>query len=304
MPLTTRTAAIVVNPVRVRDVPQLQLACTRAFAASGWAPPEFLLTTPEDAGSGLAAAAAAAGASLVLAVGGDGTVRACAQSLADTGVPLSIVPNGCANLTARALRIPGDLEAALAVALQGDPRPVDLADADGMTCVAMAGIGLDAAVVGAAPALLKRHAGWLGYAAAAVPKLIAPPARFTVVMDGQPARLLTAHTVAVGNLGLLPGGFELLPDARMDDGMLDVAILAPAGLPGWASIGVRIALRSRRDDSQLQRSRAREIQITADAELPRQVDGELTAPGRSLRVTVRPGALRVMVPRSRATAAR
>jgi diacylglycerol kinase family enzyme len=298
-----RLAAIVLNPVRVRDVPQLRLACVRACTASGWAPPEFLVTTPEDAGSAVTAAAVRAGASLVLAVGGDGTVRACAQSLAGTGVPLSIVPNGCANLTAKALGIPGDLESAIAVGLHGDPHSIDLADADGMTCVAMAGIGLDAAVVGAAPALLKRHAGWLGYAAAAVPKLIGPPARFTVAMDGQPARLLVAHTVAVGNLGLLPGGFELLPDARMDDGMLDVAILAPAGLAGWASIGVRVALRSRRDDGQLQRCQAREIEISSDADLPRQVDGELSAPGRSLRVVVRPGALRVMVPRRRAAAA-
>jgi diacylglycerol kinase (ATP) len=90
----------------------------------------------------------------------------------------------------------------------------------------------------------------------------------------------------------------------MDDGMLDVAILAPAGLPGWASIGVRVALRSRRDDGQLQRCQAHEVEVSADAELPRQVDGELTVPGRSLRVAVRPGALRVKVPRRRARAAR
>ncbi len=304
MPLTTRTAAIVVNPARVRDLPQLQRACTRAFAASGWEPPEFLLTTPEDAGSGLTAAAVRAGASLVLAVGGDGTVRACAHSLADTGVPLAVAPTGAANLIARALRVPGDLAGAIAVGLHGDARSIDLADADGMTCVAMAGIGLDAAVVGAAPPLLKRHAGWLGYAAAAVPRLAGPPARFTVAMDGQPARALVAQTVAVGNLGLLPGGFELLPDARMDDGMLDVAILAPAGLPGWASICARVVLRSRQDDGQFQRFQVREIEISADADLPRQVDGELTAPGRSLRVFVRPGALRVMVPARRARAAR
>jgi diacylglycerol kinase family enzyme len=294
----------VVNPACAGDVRQLRLACDEAFAADGREPPEFLLTTPEDHGSGLTAAAVRAGASLVLAVGGDGTVRACAHSLADTGVPLSIVPNGSANLTAKALGIPGGLASALSVGLRGDTRSVDLADADGMTCVAMAGIGLDAAVVGAAPALLKRHAGWLGYAAAAVPKLIGAPAAFRVAVDGLAARDIRAQTVAVGNLGLLPGGFTLLPDARMDDGVLDVAVLAPAGLPGWASIGFRVIAGSRRDDGQLQRCQAREVEISADAELPRQVDGELISPGRSLRVAVRPGALSVRVPRGRARAAR
>jgi diacylglycerol kinase family enzyme len=54
---------------------------------------------------------------------------------------------------------------------------------------------------------------------------------------------------------------------------------------------------SRRDDGQLQRYQARAVEISADAELPRQVDGELMTPGSSLRVVVRPAALRVMVPR-------
>jgi diacylglycerol kinase family enzyme len=294
----------VANPARVGDLRRLRLACGEAFGASGWAPPEFLLTTRDDPGTAPTAAAVRAGADLVLAVGGDGTVRACAQSLAGTAVPLAIVPNGSANLTAKALGIPADLVRAIDVGLHGDVQVTDLAEADGVTCVAMAGIGLDAAVVGAAPALLKRHAGWLGYAAAAVPKLTGSPVTFTVAMDGQDAREIRAKTVAVGNLGLLPGGFALLPDARMDDGMLDVAILAPAGLPGWASIGLRVVARSRRDDGQLQRCQVREVEIRADVELPRQVDGELIAPGRALHVAVRPGALRVMVPRGLARAAR
>lgn len=295
-----RDAVIVVNPNCAGDLPRLRLACAEAFAASGWPTPRFLLTTKDDAGSDMTAAAVRAGAGLVLAVGGDGTVRACAQSLAGSAVPLAIVPNGAANLTARALGIPGDMARCVAVALHGDSRSIDLAEADGIACIAMAGIGLDAAVVGATPRLLKRHTGWLGYAAAAVPNLIRPPVRFTVTMDELPTRVLRAQTVAVGNLGLLPGGFALLPDARMDDGVLDVAVLAPAGLPGWASIGLRVVARSRHDDGQLQRYQAKKIEIRSEAELPRQVDGELIAPGRSLRVAVRPGALRVMVPSARA----
>jgi diacylglycerol kinase family enzyme len=289
-------AIVVANPTRVRDLRRLRLACSEAFVANGWAPPEFLLTTREDSDGGLTAAAVRAGMSLVLAAGGDGTVRACAQALTGTAVPLAILPTGSANLAAMALRIPADLPAALSTALHGEQRTIDLALADGTACVAMAGMGLDAAVVGAAPVSLKRHAGWLGYAAASVPMLAGRPSSFTVSLDGQPPMAFVARTIAVGNLGLLPGGFPLLPDARMDDGLLDVAVLAPAGLPGWASIGVRVIAGSRYDDSQLQRYQAREVEINADAELPRQADGELLGPARTLHVAVRPGALTVMVP--------
>jgi diacylglycerol kinase family enzyme len=126
-----RRAAVIVNPARVRDLPRLRVACARAFAAGGWAPPEMVLTTPDDPGAGLAAAAIRTGVGLVLAVGGDGTVRACAQSLAGSAVPLGIVPAGSANLVARALRIPGHLAGALATALHGEQRTIDLAMADG-----------------------------------------------------------------------------------------------------------------------------------------------------------------------------
>ena len=100
----------------------------------------------------------------------------------------------------------------------------------------------------------------------------------------------------MGNVGLLPGGFVLLPDAQPGDGLLDVGILAPVGLPGWARVGYRVLTRSRQDDRQLERFRARRVEIRSDETLPRQVDGEIIAPGRSLTVEVRPAALLVRVP--------
>lgn len=293
-----------VNAARVRSLRRLLAVCGKTFADFGLPPPEVLLTSADDPGTGMAAAAVRGGAAVVFAVGGDGTVRACAQALAGTAVPLAVVPAGSANLTASALGVPAGMARALQVGLAGEVRQIDLAVADGMTCVAMAGIGLDAAVVGAAPAQLRQHAGWLGYAAAAVPRLAGASAGFTLRLDGGPPLARRARSVAVGNVGLLPGGFLLLPDARLDDGLLDTAILAPSGLAGWVSVGIRVLGRSRHDDHHLERYQAREVEIGSDAELARQVDGEVIAPGRSLSVTVRPGALRVMVPRSPAIVAR
>ena len=148
-------------------------------------------------------------------------------------MPLAIVPRGTANLAARALRIPARLDAALAAGFGGRDRQVDLAEADGMLFAAMAGIGLDAAVVDGTPDLLKRHLGWLAYAAGGVTRLAGRRRMFTVRLDGGPPLTRLARSVVVGNVGLLPGGFALLPDARLDDGLLDVGILAPAGPAGW-----------------------------------------------------------------------
>ncbi|HTZ90937.1 MAG TPA: diacylglycerol kinase family protein [Streptosporangiaceae bacterium] len=291
-----RVPAVVVNPSRAGDLDRLRRRCQRSAAEYGWAPPRFLLTSKADPGAGAARGAVEAGAELVICVGGDGTVRECAQSMAGTGVPLAIVPVGSANLTARALRVPAGLDAALGNAFGGRDALIDTATADGVLFTAMAGIGLDAAVVGATPDAVKRLAGWPGYAAAAVSQLLRRPAAFTVRLDGGEPLTRRARSVTVGNSGALPGGFVILPDARVDDGVLDVLILAPSGLVGWINVGVRVAVRSGADDHQLQRYRARHVEIHADAELPRQIDGELISRGRSLTVAVLPGALLVRVP--------
>src|SRR5215469_15879389 len=277
------------NGARVRDAARLRRACELAAAAAGWQPPLTLATTADDSGAGQTRAAVSAGAELVVAVG---------------GVPLAIVPAGSANLTARAIGIPGRLESALGVAFGGRDRPIDLGSADGVAFVAMAGIGLDAAVVAAAQGLVKRMAGWPAYAVAAAGQLLRRPVTFTIRIDDGEPMTRRAHCVTVGNSGALPGGFPVMPDARLDDGRLDVVVLAPAGLPGWADIGYRIAVGSRRDDAQLERYQARTVEIHAQGPgpgvaaelLPRQLDGEIVEASSTLSVRILPAALLVRVP--------
>jgi YegS/Rv2252/BmrU family lipid kinase len=279
----------------VRDPERFARRCRVTAAAHGWEP-LFLATTPDERGAGLARHAAGAGAGLVFAVGGDGTVRACANALAGTGVRLAIVPRGTANLAAHALGIPHRLDAALAAGFAGGERVIDLGVADGAGFTAMAGIGLDAAVVDATRRLMKLRLGWIAYAEAGLAHLQGQPHRFTIRLDGGEPLERHARSVVVGNAGLLPGGFVLLPDARPDDGVLDAGILAPASLAGWVRVGYRVLTHSRYADHRLERFRARQVEITADADLPRQADGEILPPRRSLTVTMRQAALVVRVP--------
>src|SRR5215475_9606422 len=122
-------AAIVINSTLARDLGRFRRRCREAAAAGGWEP-SFLETTLDDRGVGLAGAAVAGGARMVVAAGGDGTVRACAQALAGTQVPLAIVPLGTANLAARALGVPTRVGGALVAGFGGHERRIDLAAAE------------------------------------------------------------------------------------------------------------------------------------------------------------------------------
>jgi diacylglycerol kinase family enzyme len=300
------SVAFVINQMRVSDPRRFQRRCRAAARAAGWEP-VFAETSAADGGFGPARQAVADGAALIFAAGGDGTVRACAQALACTGIPLAIIPLGTANLTARALGIPSQPGRALRAGFAGRDRTIDVAyaelggaelgGADVIGFTAMAGIGLDAAVVGAAPAPHKRMLGWAAYAVSGLSRLSVPPGDFTIRLDdGEPLRR-RARCVVVGNAGLLPGGFVLLPGARLDDGRLDVGILAPSGLLGWPRAAAHVLTRSRRQDRTLERFQAQRVEISAAVGLPRQIDGEVIAPGRTLTVTVSPGALTVRQPK-------
>jgi diacylglycerol kinase family enzyme len=289
--------AFVVNGSLARAGGHFLALCQHAATRYGWQA-EVLVTDKAEAGVTAAQGAALDGADLVVAAGGDGTVRGCAEGLAGTGVPLGIVPHGTANLLARSLGIPGHPRAALEVALDHGgrraDRTIDLAVADGVPFTAMAGLGLDAAVV--AGTKMKHQFGWLAYALSGAVHLAVPAAPFSIRLDDGPPVERYARSVVVGNTGMLPGGFTLLPGARLDDGLLDVGVLAPHGPFGWTRVATRVLSLSQHQDRMLERFQARKVEITSTALLPREVDGELVASGHQLTVTVEPKALVVRVP--------
>ena len=289
--------AFIVNGTLARAGHRFRAQCQEAAVAAGWTP-EFQITRKAGDGTEAARRATLAGADLVVAVGGDGTVRCCAEGMADTGIPMGIVPLGTANLLARTLGIPSHPRAALRIALAAPggatDRKIDLALADGIPFTAMAGMGLDAAVVAATR--LKHQLGWLAYAMSGAAHLALPPATFTIRLDDGPKFTRVAQCVVAGNSGLLPGGFSLLPTAQIDDGLLDVGILAPSGPLGWARVATRVLVHSHHEDRQLERFRARRVEVTASRPLPREVDGEVLFDEDSLTMELRPGALLVRGP--------
>ena len=235
---------LVYNPTK-SGVDALKKHAVDRARRHGWTDPVFVETTEADPGSGQAAKAAADGAGLVVACGGDGTVRSVAQGLLGTRVPMGVVPLGTGNLLARNLDIPlDDVDGALRSAMGGRSRDIDLGqvsytDGDGGehedVFLVMLGAGMDADMIAGTDEDLKARVGWYAYVGSFANTLLRGH-RIKVEFsldDGETVRT-KARTLLVANCGMLQAGMVLLPDAVIDDGLLDVLALRAKGVVGWA----------------------------------------------------------------------
>ncbi|MDX3115487.1 diacylglycerol kinase family protein [Streptomyces scabiei] len=309
--------AVVFNPTVTGEADREALR--EVLERHGHRDPVFVETTAEDPGTGQTAAAIREGARLVVVCGGDGTLRASADALAGSGVPLALVPCGTGNLLARNLGLPLSPTAALDAALRGAPRRIDLGriEGDGLAAThfaAMSGAGLDAAIMEHTDDRAKSVLGWPAYVLGGVGALRTPRMRLTVRLDDAPALHRTARMVLIGNVGTVQGGTTLLPAARPDDGRLDLLILDPRGVGGWMralATLLRGRARTTHRPSAVDAVTAqsgdgsgvpvefftfRRAELTFGDVQSRELDGDPVPPGRLLTAEVRPGALTVLLP--------
>jgi YegS/Rv2252/BmrU family lipid kinase len=261
----------------------------------------WLETTREDPGQGLTAKAVAEGVDLVMAQGGDGTVMACVTGLAGTEVPLAVLPGGTGNLLATNFDIPSELDEAVEVAIEGDRVRLDVAAMDDDRFVVMGGIGFDAAMLRDADPKLKETLGAVAYVLSGFKHLRRRVTRFQLRLDGQPPIERTGQGVLIGNLGRLQGGLPVMPDARPDDGLLDVAVLQTRTVLDWLALAARVLLR-RRKDPQLELFQARRVEIHCDTPQPVERDGDPADARDHLVVEVVPKALTLCVPPAKGSA--
>ncbi|WP_371680960.1 diacylglycerol kinase family protein [Streptomyces sp. NBC_01276] len=255
---------------------------------------------------------------LVVVCGGDGTVRACAEVLAGTGIPLAVAPCGTGNLLARNLGLPTDPATALFESLTGDSFGIDVGrtGGDGLRpsrFTVMAGVGFDAAMVRDASPRLKSRMGWAAYVLSAVRHLGDPSVRLTVSIDGGRPLKRRARMAVIGNVGALQGGLPLLPGARPDSGRLEVVLFAPRGPSGWLAAAGHLTARllghrpppparTRGGHSEaggaLEYFSATRVDIRCATAQPRELDGDAVPDGTRLTAEIEPGALRVHLPRA------
>lgn len=271
-------------------------------------------TSEDDPGRGAAQRAIADGAAIVVAAGGDGTVRAVAEVVAASdGVDLAVAPLGTGNLLARNLEIPiDDLAGALERALSHDGESIDIGwirvdDGDRSAFAVMAGFGIDAHMITETDDDLKDRVGWLAY----VESLGRAVSSSEVIdirlgLNEEPLTEARAHTLMVGNCGTVQGGITLLPDADPRDGELDLLVLGAEDLGGWLDTmrnmlwdnGVRRFLPGN-DEQQAESSasaahhRATSVRIELDEPRMIEIDGDTLGEASTVEIEIQPGALRV-----------
>ena len=300
---SSKQLAVVLNPIKVEDVAAFKVMVNGLAEQAGWSAPDWYQTTLEDPGRSMAEEAAISGADMVLVCGGDGTVRTVCAELAGTGVPVGVVPAGTGNLLARNLGIPLYLRAAIDVALNGQDRAIDLVSVSGdgiehdQHFMVMAGMGFDAAIMEGASEQIKARVGWLAYVVSGLRNLMFPAVRLEVSIDDEPFTKHRARTVVIGNVGYLQAGIPLLPDASIDDGVLDVVLLSPRAFLSWLPLAFRVMSKGKRTDSSLDRMTGHRVTVRAAHDTPRQLDGDSIGAGKELHAECIHGKLLVRVPR-------
>jgi diacylglycerol kinase (ATP) len=319
---TTRQprAAVVYNPIKI-DLDAVRAVVDAEEEAAGWPETLWFPTSEDDPGRGATTEAIDAGATLVIAAGGDGTVRAIAEVVDERGVEMALLPSGTGNLLARNMKLTlDDLEHSIHTAFTGTVRGIDLGTVsiehgDGSTSehafLVMAGVGIDAKMLAATNEGLKAKIGPLAYVAAIVKALFdRNQLRLQYTLDGRRHPKMRAHTVIVGNCGTLTGNVLLLPNAVIDDGDFEIVTLRPEGLIGWGQIIVKVfwengvlrrtALGRKfltKEVRALNYVKGKDLRVTLSRPEQIELDGDGFGDATAFRATIKPQALRVRVPR-------
>ena len=281
--------------------------------------------------------AAQVGAAMVVAVGGDGTIHTVvdglvhglapevfgeAEASADDATPaqaapptgqarqaaktiLGIIPAGTMNNVAAALGIPEDTAQALDVLAAGETQPLDVGLLDGHPFIEVAGFGVVAGLMPLGERIKGRP--WVIPAVfSAVVEILqrARPARVRLVLDGE-GRWVRALQVTVSNTASYGARFEVAPNARTDDGLLDVTALI--GINGWDVVSHVLGLvgfHTPQRGWRVRRFQARRVIVAPRSPWPSQVDGVhycvvgYGAERRSLEARALHGVLRVCAPKA------
>ncbi|MDQ3461256.1 MAG: diacylglycerol kinase family lipid kinase [Deinococcota bacterium] len=295
-----RRALVIMNPVSGQHDPKRTRRRLEERFREGGLDFDFRETQGDGDALCWAEAAGDEGFDVVVAVGGDGTIMEAMSGLIKSkgSVPLAQVPTGTANLLARALLIPINVEKSLELVFSGKEERLDvgyLPDHDRYFAL-VAGMGYDANMIAEAPRNLKRVMGFAAYVVSGIKSLFRlKRVRVHLEADGEKMDFL-AHTVMVINVGQIAAAkISLGPDIHPHDGKLDLMIASSVTLWGLARTFWQILTRQYKSQENLRYIQAAKIKIEVQPPLGVQIDGEAfgTTP---LCVEAVPGGANLIVP--------
>jgi len=256
----------------------------------------------------LARGALRTGASTLVAAGGDGTINEVVNGFFDGDTPISseavlgIIPMGTSSDLRRSLDLPLDENEALFVIQNGVPRQIDLMRVRYMShagveetryAVNMVSFGIGGAVAARVNRSRKLLGGKVSFTmATAAASLQQTPPKLTLTLDGNDPSEVVVTNVAVGNGQYHGAGMRVCPDAKLDDGVLDVTILGALSLPEMARNRSMLYDGTILNHPKVQAYRAKRVQAESQETVLIEIDGEPL--GRlPIDIEVLPSALRV-----------
>lgn len=305
---------VIINPASGSSGDDFRQLVTEQLKERGTAF-DILETDPEKGGEEIARDAIKKGATHLIACGGDGTVMSIVNGMGkeeseerhetDTDeqqppvneVVLSIIPGGTANLLAGALGIPTDTEEAVATAVAGEDRLIDLGRCGEDLFALGVGLGLTERLVSQASAEEKEQLGKLAYVKAMLRELGVKPTTFSYKLDDKPERTARGVAIVIANAGQIGGNLSFAPDAEMDDGQLDLCILHRFYFRDVLRMVWHSLIGKLPGDRAVSFFQAQRIEIKSDPPLDLQVDGEVVDTTTPLVTRVLPRALLVRVPK-------
>ena len=299
-------ASVIINPVAGAGRTGTIGACVdlaRSVLGSHNYEADVRVTTSPDDALAFSREAVRNNASLVIAWGGDGTVNGAAAGVSGTGIPLAIIPGGSGNGLARDLQVPFDPARAMIIAATGQSRRIDAGDLHGHLFFNIAGIGLDARIAGRLATHGHRR-GLIGYVFATVAEVrsyqtCAYSISKVVDADGRTlAGDLVDHPamfIALANSRQYGSGAQIAPKALLDDGLMEVVIVAPmSGVQILKHLPAVFGGRLEEGPGIVMRSAA-SMEISCVTEIAFHVDGEPRTATGKLRLQTLRGALLVKV---------
>ena len=238
---------------------------------------------------------AAAAGEVVVVMSGDGLIGQVGGTLANTGASFGVLPGGRGNDFARVLAIPDDIEGAVDVIAAGHLREIDVGEVNDkrFLCIASCGFDSDANRIANEAKRVKGQAVYLYAAIRALWEW--KPARFTLTMDGERTEF-TGYSVGAGNSRAYGGGMFAMPNALLDDGLLDVVWCEQASKRRFLTgILPKVFKGTHIEQPEVGAGRAANVRIEADRPFAVYADGDhLTDLPATVRVLRR--ALRVIAP--------
>jgi YegS/Rv2252/BmrU family lipid kinase len=232
----------------------------------------------------------------IVAVGGDGTINEVASAAVNTGCHLGIIPQGSGNGLARELQIPLNIKEALSVIKMHRIRTIDAGIANGRYFFCTCGTGFDASV-GKEFARDSRR-GMLSYVRATIHKYVKySPKTYSLKIQKRKI-VLDAFLITFANSGQYGNNAYIAPNAKIDDGALDLCILRPFPKTKTIMIGMRLFFKNIDQSPYLETMRVKKATLKRKGKkkITLHIDGEPHTFREKLRITVMPSALKVMVP--------